>query len=240
MNLQSDFLKWFSQEVPNSYQSWNNDAKLNELGSEYYAAFGKYPFDVDIENINSEIETIQNNLAKRAGTTFETYNKKSGNGIPHAILNIHFIPFLKQYKNTTDQTGAISDLLAIKQHLKEAVSLIDSLLVLKPESDLAENDKREAEIKKVRNRVPLWFQNKTQINSRILIAYFYLYMQNNQVLYSELEDTAQIETFKNNFDQMCNFGERNHAKVFDKNGNDVFLWEPVKDFIIDCYKKSLS
>jgi hypothetical protein len=65
-------------------------------------------------------------------------------------------------------------------------------------------------------------------------------MQNNQVLYSELADLAdavQIETFKNNFDQMSNFGERNHAKVFEKCDNIVTLWEPVKGFIIDCYKR---
>jgi hypothetical protein len=48
-----------------------------------------------------------------------------------------------------------SDLLAIKQHLGEAVTRIDSLLASNPETDLAENDR-------VKSKVPRWFEHPEQ------------------------------------------------------------------------------
>jgi hypothetical protein len=32
-------------------------------------------------------------------------------------------------------------------------------------------------------------------------------------------------------------GERNHGKIFDRRGNNVYLWEPVEKIVWDNYTK---
>jgi hypothetical protein len=54
----------------------------------------------------------------------------------------------------------MNDLLSIKQHLEEAVACIDSLLASKPDTELTENERIEAEISKVHSKVPGWFPQK--------------------------------------------------------------------------------
>jgi hypothetical protein len=89
-----------------------------------------------------------------------------------------------------------------------------------------------AEIQRIQTRVPRWFNNPTQINSRILIEY--LSMSNcdeEYITVNELRDSCKIKTFDSNFTQMKNFGDRNHGKVFEVRDDKVALWSPVKDFI---------
>lgn len=92
------------------------------------------------------------------------------------------------------------------------------------------------EIEKVKTRVPKWLKNKEQINTRILLNYFKLLRKNEKVLYNDLKNECmKIPTFETNYDQMKNFGEKNHAKVFEENNYEIHLWEPVKKYIIDEY-----
>lgn len=35
---------------------------------------------------------------------------------------------------------------------------------------------------------------------------------------------------------MVNIAPKNHAKVFEVKGNKIYLWNPVKDFILEQYK----
>lgn len=89
-----------------------------------------------------------------------------------------------------------------------------------------------AEIQRIQTRVPRWFNNPTQINSRILIEY--LSMSNcddEYITVNELRERCKIKTFDSNFTQMKSFGDRNHGKVFDEKDGKVTLWSPVKDFI---------
>ncbi len=45
-----------------------------------------------------------------------------------------------------------------------------------------------------------------------------------------------VEKFEGNYNQMKNFGLRNHAKVFQENNGYVSLWLPVSTFIKGLYK----
>ena len=36
---------------------------------------------------------------------------------------------------------------------------------------------------------------------------------------------------------MKSFGERNHGKVFEEISKEIFLWDPVKDFVRAEYEK---
>ncbi len=96
------------------------------------------------------------------------------------------------------------------------------------------------EIDKVKSRVPRWFSNPQQINSQILLQYLKLNNQTISVSYDRLKhECSHLKTFKTNFDQLRNFGEKNHGKVFEECNGKVTLWEPVRQFVLDEYKKTL-
>jgi len=109
-----------------------------------------------------------------------------------------------------------------------------------PEINYIVGDEKMDEVFKVQNRIPRWFKNPHQINSRILIAYMELLENNKSVSYHKLESScSSIETFQNNYVQMKSFGERNHAKVFEEAGGRITLWEPVRKFVKVEYDKYL-
>ena len=58
----------------------------------------------------------------------------------------------------------------------------------------------------------------------------------NNLILSELEK-ADFVNFDGNFNQMVNFGEKNHAKVFHIINGKVVLWKPVSEFILFEYEK---
>ncbi len=93
------------------------------------------------------------------------------------------------------------------------------------------------EKRKVENRIPRWFRAKKQINSQILIKYLELLGKDEFVYFPTLESNFKhLKTFQSNFNQMKNFGEKNHAKVFKEDINKIYLWPPVKEFILEQYR----
>lgn len=104
----------------------------------------------------------------------------------------------------------------------------------------ATQDLVSAEISKVENRLPKWLNNPMQLNSRILYAFLRLYDPTvGYVFYNELERVSNLgKIFSSNFDQMKNFGKKNHGKIFEQDGNRVYLWDKVKDFVLSAYKQS--
>lgn len=100
-------------------------------------------------------------------------------------------------------------------------------------------DKIEAEIKKVHRRVPKWLRkSETQINSLILMKYLELYEEGKPISKIRLKNECEnYLNFDSNFNQMVNFGERNHAKVFHIVNQRIVLWKPVAEFILSEYDK---
>ena len=95
------------------------------------------------------------------------------------------------------------------------------------------------EIDKVKNRVPKWFLKKEQKNSKILLAYLSLAPNGNGIDFVSLENACKkIERFRSNFNQMVNYSEKNHGKVFEYKNGVVELWAPVKEFILMVYRQS--
>jgi hypothetical protein len=111
MNIKQDFAKWFSPKAPLSYKKWFNtnlDLKLDDINNAYRKSFGKSLFDIDFDNITTEISTIKNNISQRESVqdkTFLEYDKRTSNGIPKAIINNYYIKFLSDYgdNKTIDQ-----------------------------------------------------------------------------------------------------------------------------------------
>jgi hypothetical protein len=104
--------------------------------------------------------------------------------------------------------------------------------------DYFESNYKEIEIDKVIRKLPKWFKNPDNICTRILITYLELEKEFGSVNYDILsQNCSGIKTFKSNFDQMINYGEKNHGKVFEKNNSLITLWNPIKENVILQYSK---
>ena len=79
----------------------------------------------------------------------------------------------------------------------------------------------------------------TQYNSKILYTFLSLYESSiGYVSYNELRTEANIgSAFTTNFTQMKNIAEKNHGKIFDQIGDKVYLWDKVKNIVLQMYKQ---
>ena len=99
------------------------------------------------------------------------------------------------------------------------------------------DDEITPELNKVHRRVPKWFRNPSQNNSKILLCFLELSAQEPNVTTRLLRSKCyDVKDFDGNFNQMKNFGDKNHGKVFEEKNGVVTLWEPVSNFIIDQYE----
>jgi len=93
------------------------------------------------------------------------------------------------------------------------------------------------EIDKIKRKIPKWFANKEQINSKILYAFIKIYEQNNgSVLLENLRKESNVENFDTNYIQMKTISPKNHGKIFEQIGENVILWKAVENIIWENYK----
>ncbi len=112
---------------------------------------------------------------------------------------------------------------------------------IQTKKEYSKSDIKENEIEKVKRKLPKWFRNPNYICSQILITFLELEDNSNFVEYDRLAHKCDnIKTFKSNFSQMVNFGEKNHGKVFEKNNSIITIWNPIKEELISEYKKIKS
>ncbi|MGL6298879.1 MAG: AAA family ATPase [Methanobacteriaceae archaeon] len=101
-NIKNDFIKWYKsqEDKPSTYNYFvNNMDNFERLEQIYEESFGSKLFNIDVNNLESEINIIEKNLKSCNdinNNEFIVYNKNNGNGIPHAIIKTWFIKFLKQ------------------------------------------------------------------------------------------------------------------------------------------------
>tara|TARA_R110002167_G_scaffold224321_1_gene429738 strand:+ start:222 stop:545 length:324 start_codon:yes stop_codon:yes gene_type:complete len=104
-------------------------------------------------------------------------------------------------------------------------------------------DREIYQINKIIPKLSRWFKNDKMICSQILINYLKLNENDGSVEYETLADTCKhLKTFKENFAQMKNFGQKNHGKIFDVIDSKITLWKPIEKDIYreyDSYKKTL-
>ena len=90
-----------------------------------------------------------------------------------------------------------------------------------------------AEIAKVERRLRLWAKRPTQINAQILKAFLHA-RRDGAILITEQAIRERMpvpRSFESNFAQMKVIAPKNHGKVFEQQGLEVKIWEPVKDFV---------
>ncbi len=103
------------------------------------------------------------------------------------------------------------------------------------------NPKNETdrEVEKVTRRLSRWFRNPSQYNSTILYSFLKLSEKNRSVSLQTLRSECKIlKDFDGNYNQMKNFGEKNHGKVFEERDGYVTLWDPVKEYVLKLYNEN--
>lgn len=133
----------------------------------------------------------------------------------------------------------------IRNHRYHFINWLDSLEQKKVEkTDISnEEEKIRNQISRVERKIPNWFEKPDQISTRILINYMELLGNNEYVEYSALENRcSNIASFISNFGMMKSFARNNSAKVFEKERNDsrIYLWKPVREFVINEYRRYLE
>ena len=109
-----------------------------------------------------------------------------------------------------------------------------------PATQEAENFYKEAtnssfdedqEVKKLKNRLPRWKNNPTQINSKILTLFLKL-RKGGAVKVEALRNAYGNQSeFDKNFPQMKMISERNHGKVFEVTDGVVDIWPKVAELV---------
>jgi len=97
----------------------------------------------------------------------------------------------------------------------------------------------DQEVEKVTRRLPNWFKKPSQYNSTILYSFLKLSETNQNVSLQALRaDCQSVNDFDGNYNQMKNFGEKNHGKVFEERDGYVTLWEPVREYVLQLYNEN--
>jgi len=101
---------------------------------------------------------------------------------------------------------------------------------------------KQKEIEKVMKRVPNWLsKGYKEINSVILLKFLELKKKNDSIskqkFNMECDELIGRSKFPGDFNQMTNFGQRNHGKFFETINDQVYLWKPVAEFIHAEYEK---
>ena len=147
--------------------------------------------------------------------------------------------FIKEELTVVNGDNDIENIIDIEDYLSD----IGEYYTEETDLEYYNNNREEIEIDKVRRKVPKWIRCPHQINSTILNSYMEL--SRNGILpvaVSDLQDLCKnrgVEKFIGHYNQMKNFGLRNHAKVFEqsKYSGKIFLWPEVATYIKGLYKK---
>ena len=97
------------------------------------------------------------------------------------------------------------------------------------------------EIKRAQQKLLRWAKNQNQINTTILNSFLALRCRGHTSIVpadiqKEYAKKKPADTFEKNFNQMVNFGERNHAKVFERINGRVEIWSPIAEDVEE-YKR---
>ena len=90
---------------------------------------------------------------------------------------------------------------------------------------------------KALQRIPVWALKPNQYNHKIIRAFFEaeeatgeVHLSTMELLCSDKERSElYVPTFKNNYSQMKLDGPKSHGKVFEDDGDHVWIWKEVED-----------
>ncbi len=118
----------------------------------------------------------------------------------------------------------------LEQHIPNASERVPSFQAERNSETVA------LELQKLERKLPRWRKNTHQKNSQILIEFLKLSKDWRKVAYETLKAHCRnIDGFERNYNQMKNFGDKNHGKVFDERDGYVELWEPAVALVLELF-----
>jgi len=132
-------------------------------------------------------------------------------------------------------------LIGVLTNVKFLEKELQENLTIKKLKKLPKHELEENEIKKVKRRIPKWNSKQNQMNYKILKAFMDLSNNGKHSVniislerYLNLKDPKK---FLGHYNQLKTISAKNHGKVFSEKNGQITLWEPVKDFIINNFRK---
>ena len=130
----------------------------------------------------------------------------------------------------------------IKEYIKKSFVSAASEYSIKPNKKAS--DKKEDLEGFANRRIPMWAMKPNQYNHKIIRAFLLLEKNNNYVRLNDLEDLCNdsirtetyVPTFRSNYSQMKFDGPKSHGKVFEDDGDRVWIWSAVED-TLNKYKE---
>ena len=110
---------------------------------------------------------------------------------------------------------------------------------------IKQTDENRDFYRKALQRIPMWALKPNQYNHKIIKAYFMaidiaqeatLIMMERLCSDKERPD-LYVPTFRNNYSQMKLDGPKSHGKVFEDDGDRVWIWDEVEETLMQ-YKSS--
>ncbi len=241
-------LRTFSEKLIYKFElhELNNDALVNRL--EKILAFKNYESDEFISHIEEREREIL-----EAGKKIDELKKSQSeqlreltseiDGLKNQLHEISERIKEKEKKILDIQNNKFPEVdEIIREQLLPIKKLeIERSIFSNQHNNPNKNQTQQVEIEKVKKRVPKWLVSPNQANHKILVAFLKLLGIENSVSLAELQKSCSaIENFGTHYTAMKSISERNHGKVFEENNKQIFLWEPVKDFIIAEYNKFMK
>lgn len=106
-----------------------------------------------------------------------------------------------------------------------------------PRTAARRSDENRDSIGKAIRRIPIWASKPNQYNHKIIRAYFAVEDIAEEVTLPMMERLCSdkehpelyVPTFRTNYSQMKIDSSHSHGKVFEDNGNRVWIWSNVED-----------
>ena len=97
---------------------------------------------------------------------------------------------------------------------------------------------------KAKSRIPIWANRKNQCNHKIIRAYFAAVdkdgkatLKNMEKLCTvDFENPMSVSSFKNNYASMKSDNGHSHGKIFEDDGENVWIWKGIEPILMQ-YKK---
>jgi len=101
---------------------------------------------------------------------------------------------------------------------------------------------------KAKNRIPIWANRTDQCNHKIIAAYFAALDRYGKATLEKMEElcTSEFEkpmsasSFKNNYASMKSDNGHSHGKIFEDDGNTVWIWKEIEPILMQHKEKFYS
>jgi cell fate (sporulation/competence/biofilm development) regulator YmcA (YheA/YmcA/DUF963 family) len=132
------------------------------------------------------------------------------------------------------------NLLSIMSNIKYLQKEIENFKLKKKNKKGLDTEIEINEIEKVKRKVPLWLNKKTQYNYKILKTFMDLSNNNSHyVNVTTLESHCGIndsKKFLSNYNLLKTISEKNHAKVFQEKNGQIHLWSPISEIVVNYFE----